>query len=88
MNFQTMQGQWKFILIAVAIGIISVLAPWAIISALGTDVDIESFRKWKTPALIAFIVVSGVMYVLLVFLFRYKKSDSKVSSKCKLVKKK
>lgn len=71
-----MHRQWKFILVAISIGIISVLAPWAIISALGTDVGIESFRKWKTPALVVFIAVSGVMYGLLLFIFSYKKSDT------------
>ncbi|MEO8412588.1 MAG: hypothetical protein ABI472_02975 [Ginsengibacter sp.] len=79
MNFQIMHRQWKFIVTAVGIGILSVLAPWAIISAMGTDVDIESFRKWKTPALIAFVAVSVVVYAFLLFLFSYKKSDSKVN---------
>ncbi len=83
-----MHRQWKFILIAVAIGIISVLAPWAIISALGTDVDIESFHKWKIPALIVFVAVSGIIYALLSFIFRYKKSNTALEKKLKVLKKK
>jgi len=69
-----MHRQWKFILIAIAIGLCSVLAPWAIVSALGTDVDIDSFHKWKIPAIIAFVAISTAMYLLLLFIFNDEKS--------------
>ena len=69
-----MQRQCKFIAIAVAIGLCSVVAPWAIVSALGTDVDINSYHKWKIPAMIAFVAISTAMYLLLLFVFNDKKS--------------
>ncbi len=69
-----MQRQCKFIAIAVAIGLCSVVAPWAIVSALGTDVDLNSYQRWKTPAIIAFIAISAVMYLLLLFIFNDRKS--------------
>ena len=69
-----MQRQCKFIAIAVAIGLCSVVAPWAIVSALGTDVDINSYHRWKIPAIIAFVAISAVMYLLLLFVFNDKKS--------------
>jgi hypothetical protein len=73
-KFLIMQRQCKFIAIAVAIGLCSVLAPWAIVSALGTDVDIESFHRWKIPALIAFVAISIGIYLILLFIFNDRKS--------------
>jgi|GEM_PF-7112401 hypothetical protein len=70
----SMQRQCKFVAIAVAIGLCSVLAPWAIVSALGTDVDINSYHKWRIPALVAFVAISAAMYLLLLLVFNDKKS--------------
>jgi hypothetical protein len=75
-KFLIMQRQSKFIAIAVAIGLCSVLVPWAIVSALGTDVDINSYHKWKIPAMIAFVAISVAMYLLLLFIFNDKKSGN------------
>ncbi len=76
-----MQRQSKFIAIAVVIGLCSVLAPWAIVSALGTDVDINSFHKWKIPAIVAFVAISSAMYLLLLFIFNDKKSGKAINRK-------
>lgn len=73
MNFQRHRQQ-KFIGIALSIGILSVLLPWAIISRLGIDINLESFHGWRNPALVAFAFVSLVMYSILLFLFRNKNS--------------
>ncbi len=70
----SMQRQCKFVAIAVAIGLCSVLAPWAIVSALGTDVDINSYHKWRIPALVVFVAISAAMYLLLLLVFNDKKS--------------
>ena len=72
-----MQRQCKFIAIAVAIGLCSVLAPWAIVSALGTDVDINSFHEWKIFAIIAFVAISAGIYLLLLLIFYDKKSGKR-----------
>ncbi len=82
-----MHRQWKFILIATAIGLCSVLAPWAIVSALGTDVDLNSFHKWKMPAIVAFGAISTAMYLLLLFIFNDEKSGKATNRKTNTIKK-
>ena len=83
-----MPRQWKFILIAIAIGLCSVLAQWAIVSALGTDVDINSFHQWKIHTIIAFVAISTAMYLLLLFIFNDKQSGKAVNRKANTIKEK
>jgi hypothetical protein len=87
MNFQRYR-QEKFIGIAVTIGILSVLLPWAIVSRLGIDINIESFHSWRNPALAAFAFVSLVMYATLLILFRNKKPGGDSNQQIEIKKKK
>ena len=52
MNFQTMNKQRKFVLIAAAVGIISVFLPWISIPFFGS---INGMRSWGLLAFIGFI---------------------------------
>ena len=55
MNFQTMNRQRKFILIAAAIGIISVFLPWVTLSVFGMSKSINGFHGWGILVFLAFV---------------------------------
>ena len=55
MNFQTMNKQRKFVLIAAAVGIISCFLPWISISVLGYSDSVNGLHSWGLLAFIAFI---------------------------------
>jgi len=63
MNFQTMNKQRKFILIAAAAGIISVFLPWVTISMFGTSQSINGFRSWGIIVFFCF-VVAGIVAII------------------------
>jgi hypothetical protein len=63
MNFQTMNRQRKLILIAAAIGIISVFLPWITISMFGMNQNINGFHGWGILAFLAFVVTGVVALV-------------------------
>ena len=63
MNFQTMNRQRKLILIASAIGIVSVFLPWITISMFGMNQSINGFHGWGILAFLAF-VATGVITLI------------------------
>ncbi|HVZ97262.1 MAG TPA: SHOCT domain-containing protein [Chitinophagaceae bacterium] len=56
MNFQTLNKQRKFILIASVLGIISVFLPWVSISVFGMSQSVNGFQGWGVVVFILFIV--------------------------------
>jgi len=56
MNFQTMSKQRKFILIAAAIGVISIFLPWITIGVFGVSNSINGFRSYGIVVFLAFAV--------------------------------
>jgi len=63
MNFQTLNKQRKFILIACVLGIISVFLPWVSISMFGMSESINGFRGWGIVVFFAFIVAGAVSLI-------------------------
>jgi hypothetical protein len=67
MNFQTMNKQRKFILIAAAAGIISVFLPWATISVglMGDSMSqsANGFRSYGIPAFLGFAAAAAVALI-------------------------
>ena len=55
MNFQTMNKQRKLILIAAALGVVSVFLPWFSAGAFGFSVHINGFHDWGILAFICFL---------------------------------
>lgn len=60
MNFQTLNKQRKFILIACVLGIISVFLPWVSISMFGLSESINGFRGWGIVVFFAFIIAAAI----------------------------
>jgi hypothetical protein len=60
MNFQTMNRQRKFSLIAAATGIISVFLPWVTISAFGMTKNINGFHGWGILVFLAFFAAAVI----------------------------
>ena len=60
MNFQTMSKQRKYILIAAAVGIISVFLPWITIGAFGMSDSQNGFRSYGIMVFIAFAVTIAI----------------------------
>jgi hypothetical protein len=63
MNFQTMNRQRKFMLIAAAMGIISVFLPWVTISVFGISKSINGFHGWGILVFLAFAVASVITLI-------------------------
>lgn len=55
MNFQTMNKQRKFVLIAAVVGIISCFLPWFSISVFGYSSSVNGMHSWGLLAFIGFI---------------------------------
>ena len=64
MNFQTLNKQRKFILIAAVAGIISIFLPWFSAGAFGFSVHINGFHGWGILAFICFFIVAGITSVV------------------------
>lgn len=60
MNFQTMNKQRKFLLIAAAVGFISMFLPWISISVMGFTQSSNGMHGWGILAFFAFIVAGGI----------------------------
>jgi len=56
MNFQTLNKQRKFILIASVLGIISVFLPWVTVSVFGLSHSVNGFQGWGVFIFLLFIV--------------------------------
>ena len=63
MNFQSMHRQRKFILIAAALGIISVFLPWVTISIFGVTQSINGFRGSGILAFVIFFIAGIIACV-------------------------
>ena len=63
MNFQTMNRQRKFILIAAAMGIISVFLPWVTISLFGMSKSINGFHGWGILVFLAFVAAAVITLI-------------------------
>src|ERR1035438_4063590 len=63
MNFQTLNKQRKFILIAAAAGIIAVFLPWVTMSALGMSASMSGFHGWGVFVFLLFIV-AGIVSIM------------------------
>jgi hypothetical protein len=62
MNFQMMNNQRKLILIAAAIGVISVFLPWVTVSMMGFSESVNGFRG---VGIIVFLAFAGAIVVSL-----------------------
>jgi peptidoglycan/LPS O-acetylase OafA/YrhL len=61
MNFQTMNKQRKFILIAAGIGIIAMFLPWIKVSFMGfTAGSVNGMHDWGILVFLCFIAAGGV----------------------------
>jgi thiol:disulfide interchange protein len=60
MNFQTMSKQRKYILIAAAVGIISVFLPWITIGAFGMSESQNGFHSYGIVVFLAFAVAIAI----------------------------
>ena len=64
MNFQTMSKQRKFILIAAAVGIISIFLPWATVSmgmlGVSESESANGFRSYGILVFLGFLAAAGV----------------------------
>ena len=60
MNFQTMNKQRKYILIAAAVSIISVFLPWATVSVLGLIQTRYGFNIYGIGAFLCFVIAAAV----------------------------
>ena len=63
MNFQTLNIQRKLILIAAAVGVISIFLPWLSVSIFGQSTSVNGFRDTGIVVFLAF-AASGVVSVL------------------------
>lgn len=63
MNFQTLNTQRKLILIAAAIGVISIFLPWITVSIFGQSNSANGFRDTGIVVFLAF-VAAGVVSVM------------------------
>ena len=63
MDFQTMNKQRKFTLIAAAIGIISVFLPWVTISVFGMSKNINGFHGWGILVFLAFFAAAVITLI-------------------------
>lgn len=67
MNFQTMNKQRKFILIAAAAGVISVFLPWATVSMglMGESMSqsTNGFHSYGIPAFLGFLAAAAVVLI-------------------------
>jgi len=63
MNFQTLNKQRKFILIAAAAGIIAVFLPWVTVSAFGMSESMNGFHGWGVFVFLLFIV-TGIVSIM------------------------
>ena len=63
MNFQTMNKQRKFVLIAAAVGFISCFLPWYSISVFGFSSSISGMHSWGFMAFLAFIGAGVVAFL-------------------------
>ena len=55
MNFQTMNKQRKLILVAAALGVVSIFLPWFSAGAFGFSVHVNGFHGWGILAFICFL---------------------------------
>lgn len=62
MNFQTLNKQRKFILIAALVGIISVFLPWFSAGAFGFSVHVSGFHGW---GILAFLCYAAAIVIAL-----------------------
>src|SRR5437868_4442300 len=63
MNFQTMSKQRKFVLIAAAVGVISMFLPWISISVLGFTQSENGMHDIGILAFLCFIVSGVIAYM-------------------------
>lgn len=63
MNFQTLNKQRKFVLIAAAVGVISCFLPWYSISMFGYSSSVSGMHSWGILAFLAFIGAGIVAFV-------------------------
>ncbi len=63
MNFQTMNKQRKFVLIAAAVGIIACFLPWFSVSVFGYSSSVNGMHSWGFLAFIAFIGAGVVAFL-------------------------
>lgn len=63
MNFQTLNKQRKFILIAALVGVVSVFLPWFSAGAFGFSIHINGFHGWGILAFICFIAAGIISFV-------------------------
>ncbi len=64
MNFQTMSKQRKFVLIAAAVGVVSLFLPWVRVSFFGASGSVNVMQSSTGYFLFAMFVVCGVMAYL------------------------
>lgn len=64
MNFQTMSKQRKFVLIAAAVGVVSLFCPWVQVSFFGATGSASAMKSSTGYFLFAMFVVCGVMAYL------------------------
>ena len=60
MNFQTLNKQRRFILIAAITGIISIFLPWITVNLFGLTKNINGFHGWGILAFLAFVTSAGM----------------------------
>jgi hypothetical protein len=63
MNFQTMNKQRKFVLIAAAVGVISMFLPWISVSMLGANETVSGMHGKGILVFLCFVVAGAVAYM-------------------------
>lgn len=63
MDFQTMSKQRKFILIASAVGIISMFLPWVSFSMFGVTQSTSGMHGWGVLAFFCFVITGLISFV-------------------------
>jgi uncharacterized protein YacL len=61
MNFETMSKQRKYVLIAAAIGVVSLFLPWVKVSFFGATGSVNAMNGSSGYFVLALFVVSGIM---------------------------
>ena len=63
MNFQTMNKQRKFILIAAAVGVVSMFLPWVSISLFGYTQSVNGMHDIGILVFLCFLAAAAVAYL-------------------------